>query len=288
MPLRTAVEHEPPVPQETLDLWREELARIAPRNDTLSHLHIEWLPGDWWETNVLPNGTRAPGICRWVVWQMVPRSRLNGPLYEDVLADLQGPDPRSFGRWDATVPCAECEGWKAECIVCGGRGRGAWVSERQSLVSRQQWDLFRRTGCYAKPLWIVQGSKGGHLRRFTEVQSALSRMNGGPAEPPPPGELPYAEPDRRTWHALAALDNVRKFDLMLDYADRKPEMVEAHEQATYAAMREQMWDFLSGQLEDRLKDEKPFIRDLKESLPVGAHTGPRMDEEAIRQRFLSR
>lgn len=282
---QTGVHYEPPVPARTLALWRDELHRIAPRSDVLSWLHVGWVSGDPWETSEAGAPYRPTrGIGRWIIFQMTPMDRI--PAL--VLEDLEGPHPRTLGRWDPFAVCRECDGARLDCPVCAGRGRGAFVQERPVSVNRYQWDLFREHGCWAQMYWVVQGSMGGHLRRYTQVQSKLSVMEGGPACPPAIGDLPYAEPDRRTWAALAARDNVRKFDLMLDYAERRPEQVEAAHAEAYRDMREQMWRFLSGQLESRLRDEKPLLRHIKETLPVASTARPGRTPEQIHESFIHR
>lgn len=283
--VRCAVEYDPPVTEEKIAEWQRELEVIAPRNEEISWLKIGWVSGDWWETNTMGEGYRpARGIGRFVVFQMTPRKRIP----EMVLTDLEGPNPRTFGKWDPYAVCPECDGFSETCIVCNGKGRGAFVQNRSCAVNRYQWELFRETGAWGQMLWVCQGTKGGHLRRFTQVQSKVSEMSGGPKDPPAIGDLPYAEPDRRTFNALAAMDNVRKFDLMLDYAQRKPEQIEAEHQHAYEAMREQMWNFLSNQIESRIKDEKPFIRHLKNQMPVGVKGKPNRTPDEIRQNFIHR
>lgn len=282
--VRGGVQYDPPVSAERLAGWQAELAKIAPRSEELSWLHLSWVSGDPWEWSVGRDGfTRQPGIGRFFIWQMVPFKLID----EFVLPDLQGPHPRTFSRWDTMAVCQECEGWKADCKSCGGRGRGAFVQDRPCTINRYQWELFHETGALAKPYWIVQGTRGGHLRRFTPVQASLSVMNGGPAEPPLPGELPYAEPDRRTFSALVNLDGLRNFDLMLTaYQDRTPEQMEDYEKRAVQAMREQMWTYLSNQIESRIRDERPLLRHMIDNRPVGVGAQRAQDDEAVHRRFV--
>lgn len=258
------VQYDPPVPSWRVAQWQRELDLIAPKSDVLSWLLIHWEPGDFWESNTLGEGFRpAKGIGRWVISQMTPHWRVP----DFILQDLEGPNPRTFGWWNAR--------------------EGVFEQRRSCAVNRTQWELFQRHRAYAKPYWVVQGTKGGHLRRYTSVQSKLAQMQGQPAEPPAPGDLPYAEPDRRTFAALARLDLVRGYDRCIAFGDRSPELVEAGEQAAVQGMREQLWNWLSAQTEDALSENRQFLRQVEDSLPVGVTEKEKWNLEAAHERFVT-
>lgn len=267
--IRSAVEYDPPATRDRIREWQHELDLIAPRNDEVSWLHIGWISGDPWESSSMGEGYRdTTGVGRWCIYQMTPAKRLRGTQAGDlVLPDLEGPHPRTFGWWNARDRVFE------QRKVCN--------------VNRYQWDLYRETGCFAQPYWIVQGTKGGHLRRYTPVQQKIAQMNGGEPSPPRIGDLPYAEPDRRTWSAIAQMDLLRAYDMMIDFADRKPEHLEAAETRQVQEMRESLWTFLKGRQEDRWSEQRGAIRSIMNAIPAGLSGGSRTNPEAIHQRFVT-
>lgn len=201
--------------------WQEALDRIAPRTP-YGHdwLYLRWEPGDPWDP-----------IERWIVWTMTPLWRVPDLGIREA---LQGPNPRNFGHFDPTL--------------------GRFVRVKTLPISRQQWEIYQETGYFARPLWIVQGKNGGHLRRFTDVQSAISRMNGGPEEPPAPGDLPYADFDLRVVEKLKHLDLVEKFgDVLAATSDSDfAAQLDRRERAMTEEMARQLWGWLGSQVEEAL------------------------------------
>lgn len=155
--------------------WHLRLRHMRPLTDSTEGLVMTWEPGDVWEP-----------VQRWLIYGVLPRRVI--PV--DVLQQLSGPHPRSSGHGCFPGYC-----------MCA-RPRYRWVGGPAPLITRTQWLLFQETGGWARPLWVLQGTRGGHKRRFTEWESRLSQLAGGPAQPPAPGVLSYAEPDERTWEAL--------------------------------------------------------------------------------------
>jgi hypothetical protein len=188
------------------------LDQLAPRDGFNSWLKWVWNPGYPW----------AP-VNRWQVMQMSERHATPDFL----LADLEGPDPRTVGYYDKSENC-----WR------GG----------VRFISRIQWDLYRETGCYGATLWIVQGDKGGHRAKWNHVESALSRMAGGPTEPPAPGSLPFAPFDRRVREKLSALEDATRMAQCIAATEQRPDMFERQEIEAAQAMRGRLWEWLGDQV----------------------------------------
>lgn len=102
---------------------------------------------------------------RWVLYECVPIRYVTDPT---LIEDLMGPDPES---------------------VAGQRAG--------STVSVHEWRMFHKYRVHARPCWVIQGTKGGHLVVFGESTKELCRARGLPTEPPQPGDLPYAPFDER-------------------------------------------------------------------------------------------
>lgn len=219
------MDYEGPTPEPS---WQATLDRIAPPGGRLSWLKLVWVPGDPWEP-----------VNRWVIHQMVPIDRAP----ELVQGDLMGRSPRERGRWDRVL--------------------GRFVPDPFCNVSLLQWQLFQDTRCFAKPYWIVQGSHGGHKKTFNRAESVISRMNGGPKQPPLVGDLPYATPDRRTFDKLAKLDIVRSYSYLLDRADGvDPALFDAHDKRIMDEMRTQVWAWLEDQVREAVRENPEGAREI--------------------------
>ena len=132
--------------------WQPELDVLAPRTSLgLAHLRLVWEPGEEW----------CP-VERWIVYEMHPANRAPFGIYDD----LTGPNPRNFGRYDAT--------WDNRN---GTRGR--FVRTRHFGITMRQWLLFRETGFFGRPIWVVQGRYGGHKRWDTKIRATRPRKGAG-------------------------------------------------------------------------------------------------------------
>lgn len=162
--------------------WVRDLRAYSPKSDAHTWLYLAWEPGDWWDP-----------VERWVIYQVRPPALIPAP----VLKELQGPHPRSTGHFCA--PGTHCG---------HARRLPTWVGGCCGLVNLTEWRLYRATGGWARAWWVLQGDARGHLRYFTEAQSALAELAGLAPHPPVLGSLPYAEPDQRTWAAIRAFDRI--------------------------------------------------------------------------------
>lgn len=145
--------------------WLEDVARIAPVLDTVSHLTIHWHAG-------MPD---AP-VGRWIVFECVPREAA-----------------RVFGLLDELAVRFEVDELEA-------RERHQAYTPDPLLVWAQHYLDTR--GFLPSPVWVVQGPGGGHPFKYTPAESVLARAGLLPATVPAIGDLPYADCDWRVWDAL--------------------------------------------------------------------------------------
>lgn len=213
-------------PEGVIERWQPELDRISgPRTmHGYSHLRLLWEPGEDW----------CP-VGRWMIWECMPAER--APL--GAFLDLRGPNPRAFMRYDRVL----------------GRPK----RERNFLINRQQWVFYQETGLYGRPIWVVQGKKGGHKRFWTDVEQSLAQMMfelDEPPEPPAPGDLCYAAPDSRTINALRGMNLVKRYGdtlrvFMHDQALR--DSLDRREGEIAQEMARQVYFWLDDQLEEGLQ-----------------------------------
>lgn len=199
------------VPEE----WERALWSIAPPSQFLTWLKLRFVCGDPWEP-----------VGRWIIYQMRAPRLIANRL--DLLAELRGPHPRSTGHYDAKLKM-----WK------GGAAR---------QISRDTWELFQETGHYGKPWWVIQGDQGGHRYQLDKIESKISRMNGGPSDTPAPGDLPYADFDRRTFSKILQLDRVRMWKHVTDYASRNHAQMDAEDEQEATLARQALWGWLGTQV----------------------------------------
>jgi len=173
------------------------------------------MPGDLWEP-----------VQRWVIYQMTPARYVPAMLMDA----LCGPNPRTLGYWDSVLH--------------------EFVTE--SLITLQQWQLFRETGCHASPLWILQGSYGGHKRRFSPAEAKSLKLRGFPGEAPPPGELPYATLDNRAIEQLVRWDRLRRLDRWIADEPSDQEWLKDRHNAEIA-FREELDEWLGVQIQSAVE-----------------------------------
>jgi hypothetical protein len=94
-------------------------------------------------------------------------------------------------------------------------------------------------------------------------------MNGGPKDPPLPGDLPYAPVDQRVIDKLYAMDLVRVYNRFLDFTDRKRDQLDAEDEEGRKAMRQRVWGWLESQVSDAFNGERGVKQELMSNAADG-------------------
>jgi hypothetical protein len=244
----------PPDPPGVLAGWQAELDKITdPSDSNLTSLRLVWIAGYPWQP-----------IERYMIYQMWPTGKL--PFGVEI-EELRGGDPSEVGgHYDSVL--------------------GEWVPYREMTIDHFQWRLFRETGRYGVPYWVVQGDNGGHQRRYTTVQRSLAKAEGGLVDLPAPGDLPFARPDRRTFEALRGLDMLMDYEGMIAFDLRSPEMIAVENRERVRKMRQKMWTFMMKRQEEAWDGQRTLLRKIRDAAPVGVGQGTPLDKESIERRFI--
>lgn len=235
--------------------WQEELDRITPASN-FEHKErgiIWWEPGDTWEP-----------VQRWIIYKLWPKKAI--PAH--ILKQLQGPHPRSKGNYSERLGC--------------------WVNGCAPDITKTAWEIYQKFGGWAQPYWVLQGENGGHRYNLFPWERVLLHLATGRKDVALPGDLPYCEPDRRTWAALweakqrsdealklAALATKYRGELdgenaqMVDQAAREfvrswGESVAQHaDELSWAMRRNSSMARSDAQEVDYAADEEDLIRELR-------------------------
>ncbi len=214
--------------------WQKELDRITPDEESV-RLHLYWEEGFAWEP-----------INRWMigtVTTVVPE------LFRDA---LEGPDPRSQGSWDNVLQ----------------------EFHTTAACSRRQWDYYQKTRHLLERYWVVQGSRGGHRYQYSQVESRISVIHGGPAQPPLVADLPYQVPNAVTFESLTNIHALLG-DLKVIMTQENGLMAaKPDDKKVLEDMRRDVWNWMSEQIEPA-SDELAFH--LKDDM----HMAPDGDSNAI-------
>lgn len=187
--------------------WVRTLALMTPASERISSLVIRWHAGSVRRASPFRKETWIP-IERWLIYQRVP-------MYATPLT-LHAPPP-STNRRVRSHP-------RHPNLVLG-------------LMDRVQRDLYRETGCYHQPYWVLQGTQGGHRRNYDRTEEQLAQLLRLPQEPPALGKERYAEPDVRTWAKLYELDTLRRYKKMLAFDKRSVAELDEEEREARVEMR---------------------------------------------------
>ncbi len=225
--------------------WQEELDRIAPPNGKLSFLHLYWEQGYEWEP-----------VGRWMVGQVIP----SASIPDSVRELLEGPNPADHGHFEQD-----------------DYGQARWVTHLPG-VTRRQWHFYHDTGNHLRPYWVVQGSRGGHRVQFNFAERRVIDMNGGDPSPPTPGDLPYSEPNTRTFSELGKRDLLRNHAFAIDFMENAPERMDADEQRGLEEMRKMLWDGISDQV-GGYADEMAFHLDMDAAPTTEVQFDKKLEEQ---------
>ena len=204
------------------EAWERTLGLIAPPSEHLSWLKLVWEPGDPWQP-----------IGRWMLWHLLPRKVLfsaEDGFYADVARELEGPHPRSTGYWDAR--------------------KRQYVGGPCTMIDRMTWEVYRRTGCYGRRWWTIQGTKGGHRHRLSPTEQRVFHLATGRKSTPAPGDLPYADFDQRTVRAILSFDKVRAWTQVSEFAQRNASQLDAEERAEAERANTALAGWIEGQVEE--------------------------------------
>lgn len=218
--------HEQEPPKEWVDLLRS----VSPKSDIHGYLYLAWLPGEWW----------VPGQ-RWGLYEMLHPDFVSF----DIMEELEGPHPRSAGHY-----CSKYAKHQYQCL-CRDKME-AWRGGPCMLVTKVQWELFRKTGYVARHLfWTIQGKGGGNKAFFTEEEEGILAQAGKSQDPIPVAKRPYAPFDMRVVKHIERHNALRKFgnDLNL-YRRRMGKEYPLEVAAAQKRFRESVLKWFDDQTED--------------------------------------
>lgn len=240
--------------------WQQALDAIAPPHPLKSRLVVRWHPG----RAFIPDGAAAfvwQPIERWVVWELIPTAQMS-PRFPAVMRMLGQEE-------DGGAPRRALNG------VHGG------LELDRGFVDRAQWALYRETGQYGRMAWIVQGTRGGHQRVFSEPQRLGLARRGLPEEPPYPGELPYADFDGRVLQQLALRQRSLVWTAISEKADRIWHNLDHEEQAQALDARRALVDWSEEQMYDVLDSSTRKERqEFRDSFPHGLGRPDHLEADA--------
>jgi len=214
----------PPIDATTFANWRARLRKVSPHHDQVSYLHLVWEPGWAWEP-----------VGRFMLFDCIPILSVD----TEFIKDLQGPDPSDLTMYDAIT---------------------GQITQK-TLVTAMQWKIYRETGRYARPFWVIQGSSGGHKVFLSDVEKKLLTLNGYPDNFPAPGELPYAPFDNRVIDHIVRYDKLRKAD---GNVKRMAQIGATGNDLRSQALRQQLVAWLGGQMEEATGDLVTLLRRQKD------------------------
>lgn len=224
--------------------WVRALAELSPPSREHGFLGIVWEAGDPW----------IPGQ-RWVLYEFV-RIDLEVPyrgkwvlaLDDETLEDLHGPNPRSVGHM-----CADNVPDQFQCLC--RRKLNAWKGGPTARITLRQYQVFKETGMFANPFWIIQGGNGGHLAGYDAMQRKLLTQQGLPADPPSVGQLPYAEFDGRVLRQIRRYNRLQAAGNNIEqYRKQMGEGYGAHRASIEKEMRRQWVAYLADQTREEASD----------------------------------
>jgi hypothetical protein len=164
------------------------------------------------------------------------------------------------------------------------RGPAPHPKKNPIPLCREQWDLFRSSGCYAQAFWIIQGERGGHKRRFTHIESKLLAARGRPSSPPVPGTLAYAPFDQRVVDKLGPLDQLQFWNRGIDLDERKPDDLDAEMREAAQAARGWLFNWLESQVDAALDS----VTTLSNPLEIPTSPDARfLDRDAARAELVT-
>jgi len=205
------------VPEE----WETALRRFSPIRTDTPWLAIRWFPmrrrdraGTWQDTG------------RWVLYECLPEALVRETDPEnDIWRLLSGPQP--------------------------SRIRDEFRAKAKAMyASDYQCAMYRTHKVWARNLWVLQGSEGGHPVEYNVMEQAILKAHSVPTDPPPLGGLAYAPLDQRVFNQLSKRN--RLFELGSMHAVQQqatPESITAEFDAAEKEFRRLHVKYMEKQME---------------------------------------
>lgn len=216
--------------------FEAELRVFSPIVEHVSHLRAYWY--------------RAK--ARWVLYECIPLHLM--------------PDDERNVRPDLT-------GEELHYYLAGAPPR---MRSDPSPVSDLQHEMARRYGVWAGPLWVMQGTQGGHLWKLDPWAQNIAIAKGHSGDMPPIGSLPACPFDNRTRAALMARNRLAALGGRLDKLQQSgsAEARAVEMEGIQREIREAEMAFVESQME-------PLV-DMSTSLVAGQNTRSEYADQVVR------
>jgi hypothetical protein len=147
-----------------------------------------------------------------------------------------------------------------------------------------QRKMVEETGQFGVLYWIIQGTKGGHRWMLSDIEGMIAEANGAKKDTPLPGALEYADFDQRTLAKVAVFDKMATYEGIVRFYERNPEELDAEDAASVKEMRRVMWNWLDGQVEQMVDENKADFREWASTAPS---TEKEPDYEALEESYMN-
>ena len=155
-----------------------------------------------------------------------------------------------------------------------------------ALCSRQQWDYYQITGNLLRRYWVVQGTRGGHRIEYSQVESRISAIHGGPAQPPYAGDLPYQVPNKITFESLTNIQALLLDLKVIKTVENGVLAAKSDDRDVLEQMRKDVWNHMSNQIEESTEELAFHLKGDMHMAPSGDSTAIHQELEAIEESFI--
>lgn len=261
--LGTGVEYQRPTPV----AWQRELDALCPPSDNLPRFLLRWEAGESWEP-----------IGRWVIWNLMPRHVTHetgrNPFYDAIVAECEGPHPRSTGHYCAPNHCT-CE-----------LKTGSWRGGTTRIIDRDTWEVYQQTGRYGRRWWVIQGSNGGHRYRLAEWERTIWRTVTHTGDVPVLGELPYAPWDNRVRRHLLGLERTMRWLGVVRYGEKNRHRLDTDEKAEIEMAKSAVGDWMARQMDETWDEYGTLLKRHARSVGSGAYLpDPHFNPDEVAQSY---
>lgn len=232
--------------------WQQELDAICPPSPNLPQFYLRWEAGEAWQP-----------LGRWVIWNLQPRRITHDPnrsaWYDAIIAECEGPHPRSTGHHCAPNQCA--------CEI----KTGAWRDGATSLIDRDTWEVYRETGRYGRRWWVIQGAAGGHRYRLAPWERRIWHTVTGQQDVPSIGDLPYAPWDNRVKRHLLGLEQTMRWLSVVKYGEKNRHQLDTEERQEVDLAKAAVANWMAGQMDEVWDEYGTLLRRQAQSVGSGAY-----------------